>query len=436
MHELSFDLWLDLAHALGIGLFVGLEREHSEIAGHISPMDSPAEHSRDEATVGSSVTMGVRTFALLGLLGWTLGVVGQSWPWLPPVGLAVVGGMILTQYVVAREFGHGLTTEAAALMTFVMGMMVTDYRNLSVALAIATTLLLISKRWMHGAIHHMRRVELTGALQLLILLAIVLPLLPTEPLDPWDALPPRKLGLFVVLIAGLGYVGYVLTRVLGTRRGVVLTGLFGGLTSSTAVTIAMAKGGRAEYMVRPGQLATFIANGTMFLRVIAIVAVVNPALATRLTVPLGAMGVVMFGAAIWRWRGISSSTDADGAARATKLRSPFALVPALTWGAILAVVLVAAALAYEWFGTSGLLAAAGISGLADVDAITLAVSEQSRTGVLDGAMAATAVTLAVMSNTVVKAAMAYAGGGRHYARPIIATFAATIAVGAIVTAVA
>jgi uncharacterized membrane protein (DUF4010 family) len=433
---LSPETLIDLAYALGIGLFIGLEREHSEVAEGISPVDSPEEHDVEDEGPESGVVMGLRTFALLSLLGWVTGVAGATWPWLPPVGLVVVGGLVTAQYFVAREQGVGLTTEAAAVLTFLLGLMVTEYRSLAVALALVTTLLLISKHWMRGVVGKVRRVELTGALQLLILLAIVLPLLPAEPLDPWDALPPRKIGLFVVLIAGMSYVGYLLTRILGHRRGVGLTGLFGGLTSSTAVTVSMAKVGCQEYMRIPGQMATFIANAVMFARVITITAVVSSSVAWRVALPMAAMGAVMLGAAAWIWRRMDGHADADETARAAKLENPFALIPALKWGVVLCGVLLVAFFARDAFGDRGLFAAAAISGLADVDAITLAASEQSSAGTLAYGSAATAVTIAVMSNTVVKAGMAYFGGGAKYGKPIVAVFAGAIAVGGIAILVA
>jgi uncharacterized membrane protein (DUF4010 family) len=429
--ELSVETWIDFAHALGIGLFVGLEREHSELASEIPAVDAPTEHPE---TGSATVPMGVRTFALLSLLGWGIGVAGRGAPWLPAVALLVVGAMVMGQYVIARDRGYGLTTEVAAVLTFVMGMMVSSHRELAVALAIVTTLLLISKRWVRSVVQKVRQVELTGALQLAILLAIVLPLLPAEPVDPWDALPPRKIGLFVVLIAGLSYVGYILTRILGRRRGVGLTGLLGGLTSSTAVTVSMAKAGRDESMRQPGQLATFIANATMFARVIVITAVVSLPVAAQVALPMGIMGAVMLGAAAWRWRGLSRSDEAEEAARSTKLKNPFALVPALMWGAVLSIVLLVSVVARDLFGDSGLYAAALVSGFADVDAITLAVSEQSFAGSLDAGVAATSVTLAVMSNTVVKAGMALVGGGLTYAKPIAVTFAITIVAGGVAIA--
>ena len=169
----------------------------------------------------------------------------------------------------------------------------------------------------------------------------------------------------------------------------------------------------------------------MFARVIVITAVVSREVAVRVAIPMAAMGLVMLGGAFWKWQSLAGSEAADEIARRAKLKNPFALVPALKWGAVLSGVLLASVIARDLFGDSGLLAAAAVSGLADVDAITLAVSEQSAAGSLAIATAATAVTIAVMSNTVVKAGMAYFGGGRAFGQPVLAVFFGAIGVGAL-----
>src|SRR5215510_4596333 len=221
------ELGIEALIAIGIGLFVGLEREHRHV---------------DEGEPEVHTVLGVRTFALFALLGWLVAAFGGPWPWLAPATLAIVGALIMAQYL--REEGQkrlGLTTEVAALVVFVLGMVVHFEELFAVALALTTTLLLISKPWVRSLVPALRRVELTSTLQLAILLAIVLPLLPTEPVDPWGVLPPRKIGLFVVLVAGIGFVGYVLSRVLGASRAAGVTGAVGGLVSSTALTAAMAR---------------------------------------------------------------------------------------------------------------------------------------------------------------------------------------------------
>lgn len=421
----TVDLLIQAIYALAIGLFIGLEREHHNIAEDLAPNEAPEGRG-----AGIESVLGVRTFALSSLLGWTVGFAGATWSWLPPVGFSAMSAFIAMQYVTDRSQGRGLTTEIAALLTFVLGMLVNRDPALAVTLALATTLLLISKPWVHKLVTRLRRMELSGTLQLLILLAIVLPLLPEEPIDPWGALPPRKIGWFVVLIAGISYIGYILSRLLGERRGAGLTGLVGGLTSSTAVTISMAKASRGEGMRTPAQMSVFLANSIMFARVIAITSVLSRTVALRLAIPMASMGAVMLLGGLWKWRVAAREAHPTGELNdTTKLRNPFELIPAIKWGIVLSAVLLLAVVAQDLLGDRGVYAAAALSGIADVDAITLAVTKHAADGSLAVDVAILGVTIAVMCNTVVKGAIALIGGGRAFGWHVILVFGLAIATG-------
>jgi uncharacterized membrane protein (DUF4010 family) len=413
MDPVTLKLLIEAAVAGGIGLIIGLEREHS---------DGTGAHSEDH--------VGVRTLAILALFGWTCALLGDALPWLPPVGLLVAGGLILAHYLRVGDRDLGLTTEVAAATTVALGMLVHHQRDLAVAVGLVVTLLLVAKPWFRRTIPRLRQVELTAALQLAVALAVVLPLLPVEALDPWGALSPRKIGLFIVLLAGVGYVGYVLHRLLGPSRGAVVSGLVGGLVSSTAVTLAMAQQSRIDgRLVRPGRVAVLLANAVMFARVVVVTTFLDRGIAGALALPLGSMAVVVLAAAAWELRRGRLSTDP---ANTTPLTNPFALLPALRWGILLSVVLVASAVAREQFGDRGLLVAAAASGLADVDAVTLAVGRQSHQGDLTAATASLAITIAVVANSLVKATIAVVLGERGFGRPIAAVLAVAIAVGLIV----
>jgi uncharacterized membrane protein (DUF4010 family) len=424
---------IEAGYAIAIGLVIGFEREHHAVTEKLEPADVPAEKvpvvAPDPAAIGS------RTFALLSLGGWLVAVLGDRYPVVAPVGLLTLIGLIIAQYLMAGRTGAslGFTTEAAAAVAVLNGMMVHVDRALAVTLGLATVLLLISKPWMRAAIVKLRRLEVTATIQLLVAVAIVLPLLPSAPLDPWQAIPPRKVGVFVVLIAGVEYVGYVLHRLFGAHRGAMLAGLIGGLTSSTAVTAAMAKQARhAPGRVGAGQLATFLANAVMGVRVTVITAVLSPAVAMRLAAPIGAFVAVLLAGALWRFKRADPLADSD---EALTLRNPFALLPALTWGAVLCGVLLLTSLTQSYLGDSGILLAAAAAGLADVDAITLAASRQTIDGVLSIDTAALAITLAVASNTIVKAIIARVAGGPAFGRGVIGFFALGMALAAVVAAV-
>ncbi len=400
------------AVAVGIGLFIGLEREHRHV---------------DEGEPAATI-LGVRTFALLSLTGWVSALLLPTWAFAPAVLLALIGMLVLAQYVKsASEHGFGITTEVAALLTVTYGALVHYRMHLAVALGLVTTLILISKPWWRMVVPQLLRVELTAVLQLLIVAAIVLPLLPVEPLDPWGVLPPRSLGLFVLLVAGIGFVGYVLTRLLGASRAAGLTGLVGGLASSTAVTASMAQQARrAPALLKTSEVTVFTANAVMCVRVLVVTAVVSRPVALSLAAPLGAMAAVMLAGTLLASRG--SRSKARGEVGELAVRNPFALLPALKWGLFLCVVLLVAHFAQQLAGSLGLLVAAVLAGLTDVDAITLASSRQVAQGTLEQGTAQLAITLAVMSNTVVKAVLARLSGGPAFGADVAKVFAAAVAV--------
>lgn len=312
-------------------------------------------------------------------------------------------------------------------------MLVHHQRAIAVALALGTTLLLISKPWFRALVPRMRRVDLTATLQLLILLAIVLPLLPEEARDPWRVLSPRRLGIFVALIAGIGYVGYVLHRLLGGRRSAALTGVIGGLVSSTAVTVAMAQEARGTpTMVQPGQLATLLSSTVMLARVLVVSALINLSVTRALVLPLGAMALCTMAGALWKWRQLRLLDRHAATAGELELKNPFSLLPALKWGVLLAGVLVASAMARDAFGSSGFVATAAISGFMDVDAINLAATRLASSGELGSDMAALAITVAVVSNTIVKGVIAWFSGGRGFGADIAKVFGSAMAGGLLV----
>jgi uncharacterized membrane protein (DUF4010 family) len=414
------NLLIEAAYAIGMGLFIGLEREHSE--GVADTDGKPRE-----------LPMGARTFALLALVGWTAGLLGDQFTWVPPLALAGVAALVTAGFV-TRDTGPGLTTEVAALLTFGLGMLVHYERSLAVALALATTALLISKPWLLSVLPKLRRVDLTATLQLAIVLAIVLPLLPRTAVDPWGILRPREIGWFVVLIAGINYVGYVASRLWGEQRGAGVAGLVGGLASSTAVTAAMAQAARRDSsMIGSAQLAVFVANAMMFGRVVVVAAVIDRSVALRLAAPMGAMGLAVLAAALWQWRRLRTdaprSGDRSSSGALAGLKNPFALLPALKWGAVLVGVLLLAAFARQYLGDRGVVAVAAASGIADVDAITLTVTRSVRLGELGVELAALAVTVAVMSNTLVKAGIAVVAGGRDFGMPVARVLVAAAVLG-------
>lgn len=424
----NLPLILHATFAAGIGLLIGLEREHH---------DSDARTRAAGVNSDVAPLLGVRTFGLLAVFGWAAAYASASYPWLPVAAFVAGSALVTVAAVQTHGNGRALTTEVAALTTLLLGMLVHTQRSIAVALAVLTTLLLMSKPFFREIVPRMRRVDLTATLQLLVLLAIVLPLLPEQARDPWGVLSPRRIGVFVALVAGIGYVGYVLHRVLGARRSAGLTGLVGGFVSSTAVTAAMAQQARSPPSLRrPGQLATLLANTIMFVRVVVVSSLLDVRMIASLALPFAMMALCTLCGALWSWRRMNDESAAQSEGHAVELSNPFSLLPALQWGALLAIILVASAVARNKFGDSGFIATAALSGLIDVDAMTVIATRAMSAGEIDISLASLAITVAVASNTMIKSAIALIAGGSRFGVFVASVLGVTMLVGIVTAALA
>ena len=425
MLNLDLSTLKEATMAVALGLMMGLERERSgfertqEEQGDFSRR---RESDRPEAPHGS---MGARTFALLSLLGWISVKVGGDGQAMPIAVLALASLMIGLYYHETSGSDRGLTTEVAALAAPLLGMLLTRDALLAVAVAVIVTLLLLSKPWFRAWIPKLHREDLTATMQLLLVFAILLPLLPGRTLDPWGVLSPRKVGWMVALIASVDFLGYALNRVLGARRGALMTGLVGGLVSSTVVTVTMSRRAREDAALQgSGQVAVMLACSVMGLRVAILAGVVGgPLLARPLALPMAAMVLVLLGCSAWIYR--SGAMQVGG--EEMPVKNPFQLTRAAAWGLALATVLLVSAAARAWFGDRGLLFAAGLSGLADVDPITLAVSSQVRGVGLSATTATLAIILAIAANTLAKAGFAWISGGRAFGQRLALMLGASLA---------
>jgi len=417
---------VDFAIALFIGALVGLEREKRT-------EEEVEEGRRKQRGIG-----GLRTFILFaqaGAIGAWLSV-QLGTPWVFVGAGAMVTALVMAGYAAtSRSEGQlGLTTEVAAIVTYLLGGTVLfGYAEIAVALAIATSAALAFKQPLHRLVQRVGRDDLYAALKLLIAAFIVLPVLPDRPIDPWGALNPWRMGWLVVLISGLSLVGYVATRLLGSGHGIPLTGLVGGLVSSTAVTLSLAR--RSVEGARSARLDHELASGillswaTMFARIGVLVTAVNASLLHHIAVPLSALLATAAGAAAWHHR---QGRAAAGRAEAVPLSNPFSLSSAIRFAALFALVLLAVRLVEVYLPQSGLYAVAALAGLTDVDAITLSVAAPGRD--VAARAAAAAIGIAAASNTVVKCALAAVVGSPALRRHVGVATAALLAAGAVALA--
>ncbi len=431
--KLQMDVIYQLAYALGIGVLIGLERSFVQTLYPKHKKTEAEEETSKETSKGDAVGefIGVRTFAMLSLLGFGVALASERFAFLAPIGLGGVCLLVIAMYLRATDLGTGITTEVAAIGTCALGMLCRVDPQIASVIALLVTVLLASKHFAHNTVRKMRRVELTDTLKFLVVILIVLPLLPREALDPYGAFNPYKVGFLVVLISGISFVGYFLTRILGAQKGLGLTGVLGGLTSSTAVTAAMSAEAKGNPSLRSiCAFSTIAANATMFGRVLVVVALLDRMLVQRLLWSVGGMAVTAALAAVVLWIMASRArTTEDKGTGQVRLKNPFSVWPAVKFAAFFVLILFAAKLATTYFGDSGLFAAAGLSGLADVDAITLSIAEQTKQSALAYRTGAIGITIAVVSNSFVKTGIAVYSGGWRFGRLIGLCLGAATVVG-------
>lgn len=411
---IDITLGLRLATALGVGLLIGLERGW-----------------RDRDAAEGSRPAGLRSFALIGLLGGVLALVGDRFgqPWLPGLGVLGLAWILGFAYRSRAEATGdlGLTTMIAGLLTLALGALAgLGQGAIATGGAVATAVLLGAKAPLHRALAAISPHDARAALRLAVITLLVLPLLPDRGYGPYDSLNPYRLWLAVVLLSGLSFAGYLLAKGLGAARGALVTGLAGGLVSSTAITAAFAAAAQSQ-PTRVGALigGALAANAVMLVRLIVLAAVLMPQTLASLSAPIvGALLVLAL--AVW-WHGRNNGAPppaADGAA----LENPVDLWAAIKFALFMAVVALGSRFAQDMLGTQGMLVAAGVSGLADVDAIAVALAQAVDQGATDPALAATALLVAAGANTAVKAGLALTLGPRRFGLTLAGVLAAGAAV--------
>jgi uncharacterized membrane protein (DUF4010 family) len=418
--ERGLEILLCLATALTAGFVIGAEREHEQEASFA----------------------GIRTFPLFAMAG-AIGALVH--PFLL-VALAIgLGSLLVVAYLretrEPRTSDLGLSTEAAALATFGLGAMstaewlgvpTTDRLLLVGGGATVVLALLALKRTLHDFVKKVSKDDVLATMKLALLAVLVLPLLPNRNMGPWGALNPQSIGLLVVMISVIGFAGYIAIRVFGAHRGLLLTGLLGGLASSTAVTLTFSGRAKESPSLVPGcAVAIVLASATMFPRVIVELFAVSPSLAMLTAWPLGVATVVAAGAGAFLFLRLArESRGADGE-RALELKNPLTLSSALKFAALFTAVLVISKAASDYFADTGVLISAFVTGLADVDAISLSVARLHAGGDLHGDTAVAAVGIAAATNTLSKIAIASVIGGRRLGTRIGIPLGAALAAGGV-----
>lgn len=403
--DLQFDAYLPgLAIALAIGLLIGAEREWSQ---------------RFEKT--ERVMAGIRTFGLLGLLG-ALAVVLTDvlGPYAWAVILLSVGMLVVAGYLAeAKATGDwGMTTEVAMLITLGLGVLAASGQHtLAAGLGVLVAGLLSLKGVLHTQVHRLEPKEMSAALKLLFISVVMLPLLPNHTMGPFNVFNPYIVWWMVVAITGLGFVAYVSIKIAGQRSGILLTSLLGGLVSSTAMTLTLARLTSSLSAINTLSAGLLLTSALMFPRVLVVSGVLAPALLSALLGPmLLATAIYLLGAVLLAWQAghakNNQQEDLD-----TNLQNPFEIGAALRFTVLLVVIMFAVELARRYLGDAGVWAMAAISGAADVDAITLSLARLVDREITVS-VASQGILIAAVSNSLVKLALAIWIGGKEIARRI------------------
>lgn len=400
--QLDDSTLLGLSVALGIGLLIGAERERRKGSG---------------PTRGAA---GIRTFAIVALLGAVAVLLGGT-AMLVAVTL-VVGALALAAYLRTRETDPGMTTEAALLLTCLLGGLAMRHAALAAGVGAALAALLAAKTRLH---HFVSRVlterELHDALLFSAAALIVLPLAPDRFMGPFDAVNPYAITRLVVLVMAISALGYVATRALGPRYGLPLAGFAAGFISSTATIHAMGTRASGSIAQTDGAVAGAVLSSiATIVQLAVVVAAVQPALLDALLWPLLSGGVAACAYSLLFFpRATAAAGQPHGPPENQDLGRAFDLKTAVSFAAVVSVVLVVSAALSAWLGGRGTLLAAGVTGLADAHATAASAASLVKAGKLPLDTALWAIIIGLSTNSLMKAAVAFHAGGSAYAARIV-----------------
>ncbi len=400
----------------GLGALIGLIRQWSE----------QTEHG------GKTDFGGVRTHTFWAMLGCLGAVASRDFtPLALPVVITVVAAHLLVAHGrLADPASPGSTSFAASLITLFIGALVAwDHTQTAVVVTALTMVLLGLKQPIHDWTRGFTATDIRGTLQFVAITGVVLPLVPNRDLGPFGGFNPYGIWLMVVLISGLGFIGYIAMRLLGTRAGILLTSLFGGLASSTASTLAFSRRSREDPALSLDYaFAVVVACTVMLPRVVFIIFFLSPALALRIAPAFAAMMIPSIAYGAWQWW--AARHTEKGVVASPTMANPLGLLTAIKFGLLYATIAFLVKVSTQLEGQSGLLPLSFVSGLTDMDAISLSMANNLRSGTVDMKMAARAVIIAAVANSLIKTVLAASLGSPLLRRRVRSVLLVTAAVGA------
>jgi uncharacterized membrane protein (DUF4010 family) len=398
-----------LGIALGLGLLIGLQRESA-----------------------ASSLAGVRTFPIVTIFGTVSALLAQLFGgWIIGAGFIALAVLILVGKIIELNTGKpdpGLTTEIVILLMFGLGAyLVNGYKEVAIAVAGVTAVLLQFKGQLHGMVAKLGENDLKAIMQFTLISLVILPVLPNRTYGPYSVLNPYQIWLMVTLIVGISLCGYIIYKFFGSRAGVLLGGILGGLISSTATTVSYAKRTvNSPENSRAATIIILISSTVVFARLLLEIATVAPSFLRAAAPPLLILLVLLVILSVSFWFMDHKEKD-----EMPNQENPSELKSALLFGLIYVGVLFAVAVAKEKFGSSGLYVVAGISGLTDVDAITLSTSQLVSNGRLDPNSGWRLIVIAIMSNIIFKTGTVAFLGHRQLLKKVALFYSITLLVGSL-----
>jgi len=411
------DIFQRLGLAVAIGAAVGVERHWRE---------------RDEPE-GARIA-GIRTFTLIGMTGGIAGLLDQGLTPDSLSGLIVASFLIAVSLVLLRfglmeaqaEGSFSATTVIAGITSFGLGALaVIGDMAVASAAGAAMVAVLASREFLHAAIRRLTWVELRSAVVLLAMGFVLLPLIPADPYGPFGGVSPRSLVILVIMLASISFIGYVAVRLIGGGRGDLVAGAVGGLVSSTAATLAMARQSHHAGQAAGPAAGAIAAGSVSLVRTGLLLLALAPALAERLMFGLLVAGALMMAVAV------SLVARSKGASEADPPANPFELLQMLKMALLITAIAFIARAASQIFGDAGLYAVSGLTALADVDAMIVTVADMLPALPLD--VATNAVGIAVVCNMAAKVVYGAAGGSRGFAMRLGGASVLSVLSGIIVT---
>ncbi|TDE23511.1 MgtC/SapB family protein [Vibrio owensii] len=383
-------------------------------------------------SVEGSRVAGIRTFSLVGLLGGLVGILANLYTPLL-LGFALIALVILAciAFVIQQKKSEdiSITGVVSLVITFVLGSLaVSGEAVLAAAAAVITAVVLDNKKELHQALQRLQEYELDAALRLLLISIVLLPLLPNQAYGPWKALNPYEIWWMVVLIASISFVGYFAIKIGGAKRGILFTSVFAGLSSSTALTLQFSHLSREQEGISPLLASGILLScGTMFPRLLIVLSVLNPQLVSLLWPIVLVMMIALYFPAWWIWR----RSEVEKIEQSNKQTNPLALQSALFFGVVLAIIMLLSHALSDWFGSAGILVLSAVSGITDVDAISLTLGRQS-TQSLAIEVAVLGIFIAASVNTIVKMGMVLMIGARQLWAKVVPPMLSAVCLGGLV----